>query len=157
MNTANHTRPPVADRLAKAEKRFRAIADALGSLAVDFFHHLALFAIGAATVWSAIGAMVGMAHHGQIDLQDILLLFIYLEIGAMIGIHFRTRRLPVRYVIYITITALSRLAIDIVGAQQRVGWDLLVVSGSVLILSLAVLLLRYGSYRYPSEKTDATA
>jgi len=39
-------------------------------------------------------------------------LFIYLEIGAMIGIYFKTTRLPVRYLIYVAITALGRVLIE---------------------------------------------
>src|SRR5262249_31144019 len=57
--------------------------DAVGELLVDAFHYLALFAIGATTVWSAAAAFIGMAVHGRASLGDILLLFIYLEIGAI--------------------------------------------------------------------------
>jgi phosphate starvation-inducible membrane PsiE len=84
-------------------------ADAFGTLLVDAFHLLALFAIGATTVWSAGAAFVHMVAKGQARLEDILLLFIYLEIGAMVGIYFKTTRLPVRYLIYIAITALGRV------------------------------------------------
>ena len=64
-------------------------ADAVGEFLVDAFHYLALFAIGGTTVWSAAAAFVGMAAQGRASLGDILLLFIYLEIGAMVGIYFR--------------------------------------------------------------------
>jgi Phosphate-starvation-inducible E family len=75
-------------------------ADAVGAFLVDVFHYLALFAIGATTVWSAAAAFIGMAAQGHASLGDILLLFIYLEIGAMVGIYFKTTHLPVRYLIY---------------------------------------------------------
>ena len=91
-------------------------ADAVGQYLVDAFHFLALFVIGATTVWSAVAAFIGMAAQGRASLGDILLLFIYLEIGAMVGIYFKTTRLPVRYLIYIAITALGRVMIEIVGA-----------------------------------------
>lgn len=131
------------------------VADAIGTLLVDAFHFLALFAIGATTVWSAVTAFVGMTAKGHAGLEDILLLFIYLEIGAMVGIYFKTARLPVRYLIYIAITALSRVLIEIVGAEHRTGTDLLVIAGAILMLSLAVLVLRFGSHRYPSEAPAA--
>src|SRR5438034_10620992 len=83
--------------------------DTFGALLVDAFHYLALFAIGATTVWSAAAAFIGMAAQGRASLADILLLFIYLEIGAMVGIYFKTTRLPVRYLIYVAITALGRV------------------------------------------------
>jgi len=116
------------------------------------FHHLALFAIGGTTVWSAVAAFAGMVRRGHADLADILLLFIYLEIGAMVGIYFKTTRLPVRYLIYIAITALARVLIELVGAEHRTGTDILVVAGAILMLAFAVLVLRFGSFRYPSEK-----
>lgn len=129
--------------------RSLAVADAIGTLLVDAFHHLALFAIGATTVWSAVAAFLGMVSRGRADLSDILLLFIYLEIGAMVGIYFKTTRLPVRYLVYIAITALSRVLIEIVGAEHRTGNDLLIVTGSILLLALAVLVLRFAS---PNEE-----
>jgi protein PsiE len=129
--------------------------DTFGALLVDAFHYLALFAIGATTVWSAAAAFIGMVAQGRASLGDILLLFIYLEIGAMVGIYFKTTRLPVRYLIYVAITALGRVLIEIVGAEHRTGTDILVITGAILLLSFAVLVLRFGSYKYPSEKPAA--
>ena len=129
--------------------------DTFGALLVDAFHYLALFAIGATTVWSAAAAFIGMVAQGRASLGDILLLFIYLEIGAMVGIYFKTTRLPVRYLIYVAITALGRVLIEIVGAEHRTGMDILVITGAILMLSLAVLVLRFGSYTYPSERPAA--
>jgi len=129
----------------------RSLSDAFGTLLVDIFHYLALFAIGATTVWSAVVAFLDMAQRGRAELSDILLLFIYLEIGAMVGIYFKTTRLPVRYLIYIAITALGRVLIELVGAEHRTGMDILVVSGAILLLSFAVLVLRFGSSRFPSD------
>lgn len=76
---------------AKLHRRMKATADAVGILLVDGFHYLALFAIGATTVWSALGAFIIMLGKGRAELPDILLLFIYLEIGAMVGIYSRRR------------------------------------------------------------------
>jgi protein PsiE len=123
----------------------QAVADAFGTLLVDGFHYLALFAIGATTVWSAGAAFFSMLAKGRAELSDILLLFIYLEIGAMIGIYFKTTELPVRYLMYIAITALGRVLIEIVGAEHRTGNDLLIVAGAILVLSFALLVLRFAS------------
>ena len=151
---AHVTRRPVCTATTAMHRDMKEAADALGKFLVDAFHHLALFAIGATTVWSAVAAFAGMVAAGQAGLSDILLLFIYLEIGAMVGIYFRTTRLPVRYLIYIAITVLGRLMIEIAGAEQRGGGDILIVAGAILLLSFAVLVLRYGSYKYPSDKPE---
>jgi len=102
-------------------RAMKATADAVGRFLVDAFHLLALFASGGTTVWSAVAAFVGMVAQGRATLSDILLLFIYLEIGAMVGIYFKTTHLPVRYLIYIAITALGRTLVEIVGAEHRTG------------------------------------
>jgi protein PsiE len=73
----------------------------------------------------------------------------------MVGIYFKTTRLPVRYLIYIAITALGRVLIEIVGAEHQTGMDLLVVSGAILLLSFAVLVLRFASHRFPSDSPPA--
>jgi protein PsiE len=129
--------------------------DAIGELLVDAFHLLALFVIGATTVWSATAAFIGMVAQGRASLADILLLFIYLEIGAMVGIYFKTTRLPVRYLIYIAMTALGRVLIEIVGAEHQTGMDLLIVAGAILLLSFSDLVLRFGSHRFPSDRATA--
>jgi len=134
----------------------KANADAVGTLLVDAFHNLALFAIGATTVWSGATAFFGMVEKGRAQLSDLLLLFIYLEIGAMIGIYFKTTELPVRYLIYIAITALGRVLIEVVSAEHRTGTDLLILTGAILVLSLAALVLRIASGRHsPSVIPDA--
>lgn len=122
-------------------KEFRAIEKA-GTYLVEIFHLFALFAIGATVVWSAAHEFFDMAARGRADLSDILLLFLYLEIGAMIGIYFRTSRLPVRFLIYIAITALTRvLTIDV----KQITEDMVIsISTAILILAAAVFLLRYG-------------
>ena len=44
--------------------------DTVGEFLVDAFHYLALFAIGATTLWSAAAAFVGMAAKGRTSLGD---------------------------------------------------------------------------------------
>ena len=50
----------------------------MGTLLVDAFHYLALFAIGATTVWSAVSAFFDMVAKGRADLSDILS-FVYIS------------------------------------------------------------------------------
>ena len=66
-------------------------AESIGNLFVESFHYLALFAIGGVTAWAAVVAFLGMLEKGHINVDDILLLFIYLELGAMVGIYFKTK------------------------------------------------------------------
>ncbi|MFN0039302.1 MAG: phosphate-starvation-inducible protein PsiE [Burkholderiales bacterium] len=128
--------------------------DRFGGLLVEGFNYLGLFAIGSAIVWSAIVAFIDMAGKGHASIDDILLLFIYLELGAMVGIYFKTNHMPVRFLIYVGITALTRLLVGDIAAHHRLDWGLLVVPAAILLLALANLVVRYSSARYPSVGAD---
>ena len=102
--------------------------------------------IGTAVVWASWVEVIEIIAHGGPKIKDVLLLFIYLELGAMVGIYFQTKRLPVRYLIYIAVTALTRvLAIDI---KTMSDMHMISLTGAILILCLAVLVLRIGSTRF---------
>jgi len=135
-------------------RRMNRLSELMGTLLVDGFHALALFAIGGAVVWSAVHAFMGMAAKGTAGIDDILLLFIYLELGAMVGIYFKTNHMPVRFLIYVAMTALTRLMIGDVGAHRPAQWETLTISGAILLLALATLVIRYGSARYPSTSAS---
>src|SRR5262245_55414516 len=122
-----------------------------GGILVDAFHYLALFAIGGAIVWSAVHAFIGMAVKGHASIEDILLLFIYLELGAMVGIYFKTNHMPVRFLIYVGITALTRHIVGDTASHHTLDWGLVVVPVAILLLALANLVVRYGSARFPSS------
>ena len=128
-----------------------------GSLLVDAFHYLALFAIGGAIVWSAVYAFIGMTAKGHASIDDILLLFIYLELGAMVGIYFKTNHMPVRFLIYVAITALTRLLVGDIQAHHRPDLGIVFVAGAILLLALANLVVRYGSARFPSSSVTEGA
>ncbi len=133
------------DKLHKA-------SDTFGNLLVDGFHYLALFGIGAAIVWSAIVAFIQMSAQGSASVHDILLLFIYLELGAMVGIYFKTNHMPTRFLIYVGITALTRMLLDDIQLDHNPDLDIVYISGSILLLALANLVIRFGSYQFPSDR-----
>ncbi len=74
----------------------------VGNYMVDGFKYLALFVIGATIVWSAVATYMEMIGKGAASVDDILLLFIFLELGAMVGIYFKTNRLPVQFLLFQT-------------------------------------------------------
>ena len=123
-----------------------------GDLLVEGFHIVGLFVIGAAILWASWAEVFHIIEEGGPRIKDILLLFIYLELGAMVGIYFKTKQLPVRFLIYIAITALTRvLAVDIKTMEDQ---HILSLTGAILLLSLAVLAIRFGSSRYPTPGKD---
>jgi len=126
--------------------------DRLGNALVRGFQTIALFVIGATIVWSAGVDYLRMIGAGRAGLDDILLLFIYLELGTIVGIYFKTDRLPVLFLLYVAITALTRfLAIDIKDLSIE---SVLAVTGSIFVLTLAVLVVQIATSRFATPSDD---
>ena len=105
-----------------------------------------LTVITIATVIAGYIEVSHMVNVGLVTLADLLLMFLYLEILAMVGMYFESGKLPVRFPIYIAIVALARyLVLDIKNLDM---WHMLGVAAAILLLTLAVLALRYGHVRY---------
>ncbi len=138
-----------------AEEQAKNVVERIGDKLVETFQLIALFVIGAAIFWSAAMFFIHMLKSGEVTLHDILLLFIYLELGAMVGIYFRTDELPVEFLLYITITVMTR---KLISAEDLSESRIMVTTGAVLVLAIAVLLLRYGAHRFqstsPSRKQE---
>jgi protein PsiE len=114
---------------------------------LDIVEWAGLLVISVATV-AAIGQEIWeMLVARKVLLQDILLLFIYLEILTMVGLYFKSGKLPLRYPIYIAMVAIARYII--IGMKQLDGWTILAFAGAILVLALAVVAIRYGHVRLP--------
>ena len=136
-------------------KKLHGGADSIGNLFVETFHYLALFGIGAVTVYAGISTFIVMLQQPNISVDDILLLFIFLELLAMAGIYFRTNHMPLRFLLYIGVTALIRLLISDVSHHNAPDVGILYVCGGVLLLSVSILVVRFSSSKYPSVKEKA--
>jgi len=106
-----------------------------------------LVIITLATLVAGVVEVRIMIDAGTVTLADLLLLFLYLEILAMVGVYFQSGQLPVRFPIYIAIVALSRyLVLDMKSLDV---WKMMGVTASILLLAAAVLVIRYGHSRFP--------
>jgi len=86
----------------------------------------------------------------RVDLADLLLLFIYLEVVAMVGIYFESHALPVRFPLYIAIVALARY---IILDSKTMGWEkMLAIGATILIIAAAILVIRIGHVRFPYKE-----
>jgi phosphate starvation-inducible membrane PsiE len=131
--------------------------DKFGNSMVALFHRIALFGIGAATIWAAGVTFVSIFMQSHASIGDLLLLFIYLEIGAMVGIYFETNHMPVRFLLYIAITALTRHMVDIMSHSPININEMIAVAVSTLLISLSVLIVRYTSARFATKTDDMGA
>ena len=76
---------------------------------------------------------------GALRVQNVLMLFIYLEILQMVNIFFSTGKIPVRYPLYIGMFALARH----ISFEDISGIDSLYLSASVALLAIALVALAY--------------
>lgn len=132
-------------------KQIAAMIEQVGNFAVEAFHVMGLFVIGGTIVWTAAHSYIyEIMPKPYATLDDILLLFIYLELGAMVGIFFRTHRLPVIFLLFISMTALTRyLAIDLKAFDNM---KILTIVAAILILSLSALILRFAESRFTASE-----
>ncbi len=149
------------ERAKQLADKGEGFAEKVGNYMVDGFQYLALFVIGATIVWSAAFTYMDMIRKGNASVDDIMLLFIFLELGAMVGIYFKTKRLPVQFLLYVAITVMTRSLASTLGIMDMADQRLLAITGAILMLAIAVLVLRYASHRFPTfishaEPDDAT-
>jgi protein PsiE len=114
---------------------------------LEVVENIGLIIIGIATVVAGYHEVALMVGNGKVTLADLLLMFLYLEVLTMVGLYYNSGKLPVRFPLYIAMVALARyLILDI---KELDVWRMLAVSGSVLLIALAVLVIRYGHVRFP--------
>jgi len=121
---------------------------------LHFVEQVGLFIILIATIIAVGQEVMVMIKKMKVELKDLLLLFIYLEIIAMVQIYYEEHRLPIRYPIYIAIVALARFII--LDSKSFEMWHLLEIGLTILILTIAVYVVRYGHVNLPysSSKSD---
>ena len=106
----------------------------------EYLEYLILSIIALMTL-SAVGfELYDVFQKGTIGLADRLLMFIYAEVLGMVAIYFRSHVLPVIYPLFLGITALARFIV--LQGKDSMPEQLVYEAGSILLLSLAALLLK---------------
>jgi protein PsiE len=124
----------------------------IGKRLLKLIEYCGLTIITIATLVAGVQEILSMVNIGKVTLADLLLLFIYLEIIAMVSVYLDSGKLPVRMPLYIAIVALARyLALDIKNIDS---WEIIAVASAILVLAAAVLLIRFGKYRFPYPPGD---
>jgi protein PsiE len=126
----------------------------VGKKAIVMAENIGLLIIAIATV-VAIGIEIhSMISAKTVTLADLLLLFIYLEVLSMVAIYLDSGKLPVRIPLYIAIVALARYLI--LDMKNMDVWHMLAVSGSILIIAIAIFVHRYGHTKLPYKDEDGS-
>ncbi len=82
----------------------------------------------------------------NIELADLLLLFIYIEVIGLVRSYWETRSIRISYPLVIAITALARFII----LQDKEGdpENLIYISSAILIVALATVIIRLRNSKY---------
>jgi protein PsiE len=117
--------------------------------------YIGLLVVGFATTFAMFEEVAQMVRAARVTLADLLLMFLYLEVLAMIGQYFNSGQLPVRFPLYIAMVAMARyIILDI---KDLTELRMLAVSAAILLLTLAVLAIRYGHTRFPYRDGEEDA
>lgn len=123
-----------------------------GYKALIIVEDIGLLVIAISTVIAMIFEIVSMFKAMNVTLADLLLLFIYLEVLAMVGIYLKSGKLPIRMPLYIAIVAVARYMI--LDMKNLDTLRVLGLAGAVFILALSILTIRYGHIKFPYNNTE---
>ena len=106
-----------------------------------------LVAITLATLFAIVEEFVHIFVERRVLLTDILLMFIYLEVLAMVQQFVMNGKIPVRYPIYIAMMAIARYIT--LGMKELDATLIVWLSLAAFILAAATLLIRVGHFYWP--------
>jgi protein PsiE len=110
------------------------IKNIIGSVEKLFIIIIAIFTI------AAMGQeVISLINRGRVELQDLLLMFIYAEVLGMLAAFYSSHRIPITIPLFIAMTALSRLII----LQGKDGDPaiLLYESGAIILIAGACWII----------------
>jgi len=123
-----------------------------GHKALVIVEDIGLLIIAIATIIAMGFEIISMFKAMNVTLADLLLLFIYLEVLAMVGIYLKSGKLPVRMPLYIAIVAVTRYMI--LDMKNLDTLRVLGLSGAILVLAVSILAIRYGHSKFPYDHKE---
>jgi protein PsiE len=124
----------------------------VGHKALLLVENVSLFTIAILTVVAMGIEVLTVWESATVTLADLLLLFIYLEVFTMVSLYLKSGRLPVRMPLYIALVALARYII--LDMKNLDTLRMLGLSGAILIIAIAILVIRFGHVKYSYEDSD---
>jgi protein PsiE len=102
---------------------------------IEISEKIFLVLIACFTVAAMFQEVMRLIDNHQIELQDLLLMFIYAEVLGMLAAFYSSSKIPITIPLFIAMTALSRLII----LQGKEGDPsiLLYESGAILMIAIA--------------------
>ena len=102
---------------------------------------VALLIILACTVIAFVVEILQMIEIRKISLADLILLFLYLEVLAMVRVFWESQSIQITLPLFIAITALSRF---IILQGKNINPEVLLYeAGAIVLIAIAILVLRF--------------
>ncbi len=111
-----------------------------------------LVAITLATIYAMVEEFMHVFTERRVLLTDILLMFIYLEVLAMVQQFVVNGKIPVRYPIYIAMMAIARYIT--LGMKEMDATIVVWLSVAAFVLAAATLIIRVGHHYWPYVDRD---
>ena len=87
-----------------------------------------------------------MYDNRNIELADLLLMFIYIEVIGLVRSYWETRAVRITYPLVIAITALARFII--LQDKESDPTNLIYISVAILIVAIATVVIRFRNSKY---------
>ena len=87
-----------------------------------------------------------MYENKNIELADLLLMFIYIEVIGLVKSYWETRSVRITYPLVIAITALARFII--LQDKESDPTNLIYISIAILIVAIATVVIRFRNSKY---------
>ena len=87
-----------------------------------------------------------MYENRNIELADLLLMFIYIEVIGLVKSYWETRSVRITYPLVIAITALARFII--LQDKDSDPSNLIYISIAILIVAIAIVVIRFRNSKY---------
>ena len=87
-----------------------------------------------------------MYEYRNIELADLLLMFIYIEVIGLVKSYWETRSVRITYPLVIAITALARFII--LQDKESDPSNLIYISIAILIVAIATVVIRFRNSKY---------
>ena len=106
--------------------------------AIQQLESLFLLVIALLTVVGAVKEIYLILGKRDVGLQDLLLMFLYVEVLGMVGIYLDSKQIPITLPIFIAITALARMAIL---QKEQDPLHIIYEASAILMLAIAAFVV----------------
>lgn len=148
MDDSDSTQQQLTKRQASKQPETNRISSAEQFFIVGGFtllQKLLLVITGLLTLSAAANELFGVYQRGNVELADILLLFLYTEVVAMVLVSYTGRGSPFVYPIFIAITAIARLIV--LQGKEMDPQNIVFEAAAIVLLTIAATVL----IRFPRE------